>query len=80
MKTFSRREPVAPHASLTIHALAVVHPDAQLARGVEIGPFCVIGANARIGEGTKLLSNVIVNGQTTKLGFGLTLVGHSPAA
>jgi UDP-N-acetylglucosamine acyltransferase len=64
MKPLTKREPVVPHASLSIHALAVVHPDAQLGRGVEVGPFCVVGANAKIGDGTKLLSNVIVNGHT----------------
>jgi UDP-N-acetylglucosamine acyltransferase len=59
-----RRDPVATHASVLIHPLAVVHPDARLARGVEIGPFCLVGAKARIGEGTKLLANVIVNSHT----------------
>ena len=59
-----KRDAVATQASVSIHPLAVVHPDARLGRGVEIGPFCLIGQKARIGDGTKLLSNVIVNGQT----------------
>ncbi len=59
-----KRDAVARQASVSIHPLAIVHPDARLGRGVEIGPFCLVGEKARIGDGTKLLSNVIVNGQT----------------
>lgn len=65
MRPFTRRDAVATRASLAIHPLAIVHPDAQLGRGVEVGPFCIIGEFAQIGDGTKLLSNVIVNGHTT---------------
>ena len=43
-----------------IHKLAAVHPDARIAPGVEIGPFCTVSANVEIGEGTRLLSNVTV--------------------
>ena len=64
MRSISKREAIAAHASLNIHPLAVVHPDARLGRGVEIGPYCLIGERAKIGDGTKLLSNVIVNGHT----------------
>jgi UDP-N-acetylglucosamine acyltransferase len=64
MRSAARREPVSAHASLNIHPLAVVHPDAQLGRGVEVGPFSLIGERAKIGDGTKLLSNVVVNGHT----------------
>ena len=59
-----KRESVATQASVSIHPLAVVHPDARLGRGVEIGPFCLVGEKARIGDGTKLFSNVIINGHT----------------
>ncbi|HEV2037088.1 MAG TPA: acyl-ACP--UDP-N-acetylglucosamine O-acyltransferase [Candidatus Eremiobacteraceae bacterium] len=64
MRQFSKRETVATLSSASIHPLAVVHPDARLGRGVEIGPFCLVGEKARIGDGTKLLSNVVVNGHT----------------
>ncbi|MBV8162930.1 MAG: acyl-ACP--UDP-N-acetylglucosamine O-acyltransferase [Candidatus Eremiobacteraeota bacterium] len=60
-----KRDVVTAHASVSIHPLAVVHPAALLGRGVEIGPFCLIGEQVRIGDGTKLLSNVIINGQTS---------------
>ena len=64
MRQFSKRDPVAPLAAASIHPLAVVHPEARLGRGVEVGPFCLVGEKARIGDGTKLVSNVVVNGHT----------------
>jgi UDP-N-acetylglucosamine acyltransferase len=42
-----------------------VHPKAELGCDVEIGPFCIIGENVRIGNGTRLLGHVVVNGRTT---------------
>lgn len=64
MRSISKREPFVAHASLNVHPLAIVHPDARIGRGVEIGPYCLIGERVTIGDGTKLLSNVIVNGHT----------------
>lgn len=46
----------------SIATTAWVDPRARIAAGVEIGPFCVIGPNAEIGEGTKLLNNVTLMG------------------
>ncbi len=42
-----------------------IHPQAELADDVEIGPFCVIGPHARIGRGTKLENNVTIMGHVT---------------
>jgi UDP-N-acetylglucosamine acyltransferase len=47
-----------------IHALASIHPEARIAAGAKIGPFCVIGPNVEIGEGTSLISNVVIDGHT----------------
>ncbi len=52
-----------------ISPLAVIDPQARLADDVEVGPFCVVGANVSIGAGTRLLNNVTVIGHTT-LGAG----------
>ncbi|MGI9387890.1 MAG: acyl-ACP--UDP-N-acetylglucosamine O-acyltransferase, partial [Methyloligellaceae bacterium] len=65
-----------------IHASAVVDPAAKLGSGVEIGPFCVVGANVTLGEGCKLHSHVVIEGQTT-LGanceiFPFASLGHIP--
>jgi UDP-N-acetylglucosamine acyltransferase len=40
--------------SATIHATAVIHPNAQLAEGVVVHPYVVIGEHCSIGEGTVL--------------------------
>ena len=47
-----------------IHALSVVHPAANLAPDVEVGPFCTVGENVIIGAGSKLLSHVVIDGDT----------------
>lgn len=47
-----------------IHATAVVDPRAELARDVEVGPYCIIGPGVRIDEGTRLLGHVVVTGST----------------
>ncbi len=48
-----------------IHSSAIIHPGAEIERDVEIGPWCIVGPNARIGKGSKLLSHVVVEGWTT---------------
>jgi UDP-N-acetylglucosamine acyltransferase len=47
------------------HPMAFIHPEAKIGEGVSIGPFCVVGANVSIGDGTKLISNVVIDGHTT---------------
>ncbi len=48
-----------------ISRLADVSPSAILGEGVEIGPFCVVGPDAKIGARTRLLNSVTVVGNTT---------------
>ena len=55
-----------------IDAQAVVHPEARIADDAVIGPFCVIGPDVEIGQGTILKSHVNVDGRTT-IGAGCTL-------
>jgi UDP-N-acetylglucosamine acyltransferase len=43
-----------------IHPLAVVHPRAELAEDVEVGPFCVIEQGVVLGAGTVLESHVCI--------------------
>jgi len=47
-----------------IHPNVVIHSKAQIGIGVEIGPFCVIGENARLGDGCRLHSHVVIDGIT----------------
>jgi UDP-N-acetylglucosamine acyltransferase len=48
-----------------IHPSSLVDPKAELAADVEVGPFCRIGPNVKIGAGSKLLSHVVIEGWTT---------------
>jgi UDP-N-acetylglucosamine acyltransferase len=48
---------------------ACVDPRCELDDDVEIGPYCVVGPDVRIGRGTRLISHVCVRGVTT-LGEG----------
>lgn len=48
-----------------IHPTAVIHPKAQIAEGVEIGPFSVIEQHVSIDEGTVVGPHVVINGHTT---------------
>jgi UDP-N-acetylglucosamine acyltransferase len=47
-----------------IHSTAIVHPDAKIADGAEIGPYAVIGAHVSIGKGTKVGPHTVIDGWT----------------
>ncbi|MFZ6016917.1 MAG: acyl-ACP--UDP-N-acetylglucosamine O-acyltransferase [Nitrospirota bacterium] len=47
-----------------IHPTAIINSKAEIEEGVIIGPFCIIGEGVRIRKGTKLISNVIIEGNT----------------
>ena len=48
-----------------IHPSSVVSEGAQIDEDVKIGPFCVVGPEVKLGRGTKLISHVTVDGDTT---------------
>lgn len=50
---------------MKIHKSAIVHPDACLGNGVEIGPFSIVDKNVSIGDGTIIKNHVTVTGHTT---------------
>ncbi len=50
---------------IDIHQTAIVDSRAELADGVVVGPFCVIGPHVKIGRDTRLMSHVVVDGYTT---------------
>lgn len=65
-----------------IHTSSVIETGAQIAADVTIGPFCHIGADVKIGEGSVLHSHAVVVGNTTigknaKI-FPFASVGHEP--
>ncbi|WP_425039072.1 acyl-ACP--UDP-N-acetylglucosamine O-acyltransferase [Primorskyibacter sp. S187A] len=47
-----------------IHPSAVVEEGAEIGAGCQIGPFCHIGPRVRIGPGTRLMSHVVLQGET----------------
>jgi UDP-N-acetylglucosamine acyltransferase len=47
-----------------IHSTAIVQDGAKLGADVEIGPYCLIGEGVVLADGVRLLSHVVVEGQT----------------
>lgn len=47
-----------------IHQTAIVHEGAQIAKGVEVGPYAIIGEHVTIGPGTNIGAHAIVEGWT----------------
>lgn len=47
-----------------IHPTAIVEEGAVIGANVKIGPFCFVDSKVEIGEGTELLSHVVVKGPT----------------
>ncbi len=47
-----------------IHPQAIVDPGAQIGKNVDIGPFSIIGAGVEIGDDTWIGPHVVINGPT----------------
>jgi len=47
-----------------MHPSAVIHDGARLGTEVEIGPCCIVGADVSLGDGTRLMSHVVIDGVT----------------
>ncbi len=67
---------------MSIHPTALVHPNARIEEGVEIGPYSVIGEHVSIGRDTKIASHVLIEGWTT-IGernriFSFSSIGTAP--
>ncbi len=50
---------------MPVHPTAIIHPEARVAESADIGPFCVIGAEVEIGERTRLMAHVYMEGPAT---------------
>src|SRR5262245_37549940 len=50
--------------SAKIHATAVVDRTAEIGEDTEIGPYCVIGANVKIGPRSRLTNHVFIDTHT----------------
>lgn len=67
---------------MSIHPSAVIHPSAQLADDVEVGPYAIIEEQVIIGKGTTIGPHAFI-GKWTQLGednriFHMTSVGAPP--
>jgi len=49
---------------MNVHPTAIVHPNAQLAGSVTIGPYSIIGENVELGEGTEVMAHAVIDGRT----------------
>jgi UDP-N-acetylglucosamine acyltransferase len=47
-----------------IHPTSIISPGAEIAEDTYIGPFCIIHDKVRLGKGSRLISNVIIEGAT----------------
>ena len=56
---------ITKESRVKIHPTAVIHPKAELADGVEVGPYSVIGEHVKIGRDTRVESHVLIEGWTT---------------
>jgi len=65
-----------------IHPTAIIDSAAQIGANVSIGPYCVIGANVKLGDGVRLVSHVVVDGRTTigtnTVVYPFASLGHRP--
>lgn len=50
---------------MSIHPTAIVDAKAEIADGVEIGPWCSVGPGVVLSEGVRLVSHVVVQQDTT---------------
>jgi len=65
-----------------IHPTAIVAPDAELAEGVEVGAYAVIGPGVQVGANTRIGPHVVIQGPT-RLGadnqlFPFASIGSAP--
>jgi UDP-N-acetylglucosamine acyltransferase len=49
---------------MNAHPTAIIHSQARVASSVTIGPYSLIGENVELGEGTELMSHVVIDGRT----------------
>jgi UDP-N-acetylglucosamine acyltransferase len=67
---------------MAVHASAVIEEGAQIDASATVGPFCVVGAQARLEADVVLKSHVVVTGQTTvgegTVIFPFAVIGEIP--
>ncbi len=59
-----------------IHGTAIVEDGARLGADVEIGPYCLVGPKAKLGDGVRLASHVVIEADTE---IGARTIVHAHA-
>jgi UDP-N-acetylglucosamine acyltransferase len=49
---------------MKVHPTAIIHPGAQLADDVTVGPYSLIGEHVELHAGTEVMSHVVIDGHT----------------
>ncbi len=62
--------------SVDIHPTAIVAKGAELADGVSVGPYSILGAHVHVGPRTQILSHVVIEGHT-RIGADCTVRNFS---
>ncbi|MDR4504578.1 MAG: acyl-ACP--UDP-N-acetylglucosamine O-acyltransferase [Candidatus Scalindua sp.] len=67
---------------MKIHPTAIIHPEADIGRDVEIGPFSVIDQRVKIGDGSVVRNNVTITGNTSigekNVVYPYSVIGSEP--
>jgi UDP-N-acetylglucosamine acyltransferase len=50
--------------NMGVHPTALVADEAELGENTQIGPYCLVGPGVRLGQGCRLLSHVVIEGDT----------------
>ncbi len=61
---------------MLIHRTAIVHPSVEMAPGVEVGAYAVIGKNVKLGAETKIGCHVVIEANT-EIGDGCKIYSHA---
>jgi UDP-N-acetylglucosamine acyltransferase len=61
---------------MPVHPSAIVDASVRIAASAEIGPYCIVGPDVEIGDGTRLLAHVVVEGPI-RIGAGNVFYPYS---
>ena len=59
-----------------IHSTAIVSSKAEIADGVQIGPYCIVGDDVSIGQGTQIGPHTVIEGPTV-IGKNNRIIGQA---
>ncbi len=67
---------------MAIHSTAIIDPKAEIAKDAEVGPYCIIGSDVKVGARTRLMAHVFLEGKLAigedNIFFPYSCVGVAP--